>query len=171
MKKVLKKQLIKLSTGELASIFAFWLCYFVAFKENTIQVIYPLTVLSFILLQGSIYWFICLIRLTKEHITFKSAGRYYLILKYINVLLILGYIPVLIVCQSVSFKYYFWGVFLIMFALIEFINYFIVRLSYPNPSILISRIKTKSLRKSKLAKEIALHQDDIKYKGVTKGRS
>ncbi|HNX92226.1 MAG TPA: hypothetical protein PKI17_01775 [Syntrophomonas sp.] len=154
MKKVLKKQLIKLSTGELASILAFWLCYFVAIKEHTVQVIYPLSVLSFILLQGSIYWFICLIRLTKKHITFKSAGRYYFVLKHINLLLILGFIPILIFCQSVSFKYYFWGIFLILFALIEFINYFLVRLSYPNPGIQISRIKTKSLRKSKLAKEI-----------------
>ena len=127
MKKFIEKELLKLSTGELASVFAFWFCYFIWFKEHTVQVIYSLTVLCLVLLQGSVYWFICLKRLTNKNITFNSTG-----------------------------KYYFWGVFLILFAIIKFINYFLVRLSYTNIGLLISQIKTRSLRKSKLAKEIEI---------------
>lgn len=156
MKKMIKKELIKLSTGELASVLVFWLCYFMWFKENTIHVIYPLSVLCLILLQGSIYWFICLIRVIDKNIVFKRTGKYYFILKYIDVLLMLGYIPVLMISPTVKFKYYFWGVFLILFALIEFTNYFLFRLSYKNVAILISQIKTGRLRKSKLAKEIEI---------------
>lgn len=154
MKKSIKKELMKLATGELASVFMFWVCYFIWFKEHIIQVSYPLTVLSLILIQGSLYWFICLRRLENKNITFNSTGKFYFFLKYINLLLILGYIPILIVSKLISFKYYFCGIFLILFAIIEFINYFLARLSYPNIAVLISQIKTKSLRKSKLAKEI-----------------
>lgn len=85
---------------------------------------------------------------------FKRTGKYYFVLKYINLLLLLGYIPILIISPTVTFKYYFWGVFLLLFAFIEFINYFLFRLSYKNVGILISQIKTRNLRKSKLAKEI-----------------
>lgn len=99
MKKFIEKELLKLSTGELASVFAFWLCYFIWFKEHTVQVIYSLTVLCLVLLQGSVYWFICLKRLTNKNITFNSTGKYYFVLKYINLLLILGYIPILIVSK------------------------------------------------------------------------
>lgn len=154
MKKIIKKELIKLSTGEFASVFAFWLCYFLWFKEHTIHVVYPLSVLCFLLMQGSTYWFICLIRVTQKNMLFKRIGKFYLALKYIDMLLLLGYIPILLISPTVTLKYYFWGIFLILFAFIEFINYFLFRLSYKNVSILISQIRTGSLRKSKLAKEI-----------------
>jgi len=75
-----------------------------------------------------------------------------------NLILILGYIPVLILSEIVAFKYYFWGAFLIIFALIEFINYFHYKLSYKNVSISISQMKTGKLKKSKLAKEIEVQR-------------
>jgi hypothetical protein len=40
------------------------------------------------------------------------------------------------------------------FTLIEFINYSLVRLSYPNVGVRFTQIKTRSLRKSKLAREL-----------------
>ena len=59
-KSKIKQELTKLWTGELAAVISFWICFFI-FKKwliNTkmlISVIYPLTVLSFILIQGYCY--------------------------------------------------------------------------------------------------------------------
>lgn len=156
MKNSIKNELFKLCTGEFASILSFWFCYYMWFKEHNIVVIYPLCILSLILLEASIYWFVLLTRIKTNKTFFNSIGKYYLMFKYINLIFIIGYLPV-IFSQPATFKYYFGGIFLIIFTIIEYVNYFYVRLSYSNIGILISQIKSNSLRKSKLAKEISTY--------------
>jgi hypothetical protein len=150
----LKKELNKLWTGELASVLAFWMCYFIWAKDHTIQIIYPLSVLCLILVQGSVYWLICLNRLTRHKNCFNNVGKFFGVLKYLDMALLFAYILILLISPIVPFKYYFVGIFLGLFGLVEFINYFLYRLSYKNIVVLISQIKSQTLKKSRLAKEI-----------------
>ena len=125
-KSKIKHELTKLWTGELVAVISFWICFFI-FKKwliNTkmlISIIYPLTVLSLILIQGSIYWLILII-----------------ILNYVNVTVMIS------------------AIFILAFALIEWINYYKIRLSYSyNPLVLLRRIKNGKLSKSRIAREIS----------------
>lgn len=152
MKKNLIKELTNLYTGELASILVFWFVYYLRFKDFVPQVFYPLLILSFILLQGALYWLICLLRLKGKKI--KNVGKIFYILKYLNLILILLSIPVIVMSHYDNVFYAILGAFLLLFAITEWVNYFIVRLSYKNPKTLISLIRHNNLKKSKLAKEI-----------------
>lgn len=154
MSEKLKKELTNLWTGELASIFSLTMCYVIIIKANIIQVLYPFLVLCFILLQGSFYWIICLKTMTQYKKYGDSVGKLYSILKYIDILLFLLYIPILFMSMKISMIYYVVGIFLILFGLVEFVNYFLFRLSYKNTSILLSQIKTKKLKKSRIAREM-----------------
>jgi len=142
MQHKLKKELNKLWTGELASVLVFWLCYFIWAKHHTIQVIFPLSILCLILMQGSIYWLICLRRLTPNKNYFKSAVKVFDVLKTLDAILLLAYIPILLISPVVLFRYYFVGIFLALFGVVEFINYFLFRLSYKDTFILISQIRS-----------------------------
>lgn len=153
MRKKIKKELFKLFTSELLSCFLFIFCYFIWFKENQIQITYPMTLLCFILLQVSFYWLICLLKLNNNFNSIKFI-KIYLVLKYIDFILLLGYIPIILLSPFISNLYYVGSVFLILFTMIEYINYFIVRLSYPKISILIRKITSRKLTKSSLAKDI-----------------
>lgn len=154
MKTKVKKELIKLAYGELSSCILFGFCYFIWFKETKLQIVYPLFLLCFILLQGSIYWFICLIKLNRKNFNYKKIMKVFIFLKYINAIFLIGYIPIIILSPKISNMYYIGSIFLSIFALIEYINYFMVRLSYPKVGILINKIINKNLTKSNLAKDI-----------------
>ena len=59
LREKIKKELISLCTGELAAVISFWFCFFMFKKwlvdpKMMLQIMYPLMVLSFILIQGSI---------------------------------------------------------------------------------------------------------------------
>lgn len=161
MKHQLEKELNKLWTGELASVLVFWLCYFLWTKNHTIHVLYPLLTLCLILIQGSAYWLICLTRLIRKKNSFRYAGKIFRVLKYADAILLIAYIPILLMSPIVSLQYYLVGIFLILFSFVEYINYFLYRLSYKKLSILLLQIRSNSLRKSKLAKEIE-NRDRIK---------
>lgn len=63
MKKKVRAELTKLYTGELASIVVFLALYYWRFESFVLPVLYPLSILCFILLQGALCWFLCLQRL------------------------------------------------------------------------------------------------------------
>ena len=72
----IKKELINLWTGELAAVVAFWMCFFtmkgwLTDPKMMVLVLYPLLILSFILLQGSGYWFILLKRMSNPQFLVK----------------------------------------------------------------------------------------------------
>ena len=153
MRKKIKKELLKLFLGELLSSLLFLFCYFIWFKENQIQIAYPVALLCFILFQGSFYWLICLLKLNNNFNDIKYI-KIFLIFKYVDIILLAVYIPILVFSPSISKLYYIGSIFLISFTLIEYINYYKVRLSYPKISILMEKITNKKLTKSSLAKDI-----------------
>lgn len=153
MRKGLISELTKLYTGELASIAVFLLVYYLRFKAVVLPVFYPLLVLCLILLQGASYWFICLQRLNGKPI--KNVGRVFYLLKYLDLALIAVSIPVLFMSDRNALFDIVMGCFILLFAIVEWINYFVIRLSYRNPKLLIDLIKHNKLKRSKLAKEIA----------------
>ena len=156
----IKQELTKLWTGELVAVISFWICFFI-FKKwliNTkmlISVIYPLAVLSFILIQGSIYWLILLKRLSTPQFATTNTKKVYSVLKIVDFLLLCLGIPIIIL-NYVTVTVMISAIFILAFALIEWINYYKIRLSYSyNPLVLLKHIKNEKLSKSRLAKEIS----------------
>ena len=156
----IKQELIRLWTGELVAVISFWICFFI-FKKwliNTkmlISVIYPLAVLSFILIQGSIYWLILLKRLSTPQFAITNTRKVYSILKIVDFLLLCVGIPIVIL-NYVNVTVMISAIFIMAFAVIEWINYYKIRLSYSyNPLVLLKHIKNGKLSKSRLAKEIS----------------
>ena len=156
----IKQELTKLWTGELVAVISFWMCFYI-FKKwliNTkmlISVIYPLAVLSFILIQGSIYWLILLKRLSTPKFAITNTRKIYGILKIVDVILLCLGIPIIIL-NYVNVTVMISAIFILAFAVIEWINYYKIRLSYSyNPLVLLKHIKNGKLSKSRLAKEIS----------------
>jgi len=156
----IKQELTKLWTGELVAVISFWICFYI-FKKwliNTkmlISVIYPLAVLSFILIQGSIYWIILLKRLSTPQFAITNTRKIYSILKIVDFLLLcLGIL--IIILNYVNVTVMISAIFILAFALIEWINYYKIRLSYSyNPLVLLRLIKNRKFSKSRLAREIS----------------
>ena len=159
MKAYIKQKLYSLASGELVALAVFWLNFFLFKKylvtpQALIAIVYPLLLVSLILLQGSLYWWILIKRLRKPNFAIKQTGRIYGLLRQIDLILLALGIPVILI------KFSSWPVSLIavaiwLFALIEWINYFHWQLSYSlYPLILLSKVVNKKLRKSKIAKEI-----------------
>lgn len=158
--KNLRKELAKLWTGELAAVISFWICFYVV-KEcftNTsmiLSIIYPLIILSFILIQGSVYWWILLKRLSKPKFAEWNTRKIYSFLKATDIFLICLGLPVIFI-NSKNAVVMTLAIFIWIFAIIEWVNYYKIRLSYSyNPMILLRNIKNGTLKKSRLAKEIA----------------
>ena len=159
-KSKIKHELTKLWTGELVAVISFWICFYI-FKKwliNTkmlISVIYPLTVLSLILIQGSIYWLILLKRISMPQFAITNTRKIYSILKIVDVILLCLGIPIIIL-NYVNVTVMISAIFIMAFAVIEWINYYKIRLSYSyNPLVLLKHIKNGKLSKSRLAKEIS----------------
>ena len=156
----IKQELTKLWTRELVAVISFWICFYI-FKKwliNTkmlISVIYPLAVLSFILIQGSIYWIILLKRLSTPQFAITNTRKIYSILKIVDFLLLcLGIL--IIILNYVNVTVMISAIFILAFALIEWINYYKIRLSYSyNPLVLLRLIKNRKFSKSRLAREIS----------------
>lgn len=159
LKRHMKRKLINLAIGELVSVVVFWLNFFV-FKElivttkALISVSFSLLILSFILIQGAVFWCILIKRLSKPKFGEWCIGRIYNVLKKLDVVL-LG-IGILVMVATYSIAYVMILSFMIwLFAVIEWINYYKLQLSYDiNPTVLFKYIRQRKLKKSKIAKEI-----------------
>ena len=67
-KEKVRKELLSLCLGELTSVLSIWFCFFLLKNRlgdvnSLVTILYPLSLLTFILLQGSIYWAILIRRL------------------------------------------------------------------------------------------------------------
>ena len=155
----IKQKLYSLASGELVALAVFWF-NFLLFKkwllspQALIAIVYPLLLVSLILLQGSLYWWILIKRLSKSNFAIKQTGRIYGLLRKLDLILLVLGMPIILI------EFSSWPVSLIaiaiwLFALIEWINYFHWQLSYSlNPLVLLSKVAKRKLRKSKIAKEI-----------------
>ena len=153
----MKQKLFNLAVGELVAVIVFWINFFV-FKKLIIDtgalfsISFSLFILSFILVQGSVFWCILIKRISKPRFAVKFTGKVYHVLKVLD-LLCIGF-AIVIANHSKSFatmtSFAIWG-----FAVIEWINYYKVQLSYSlNPIVLFKYILQGKLRKSRIAKEI-----------------
>ena len=115
---------------------------------------YPLSLLTFILLQGSIYWAILIRRLSKPQFGSGNVPRVYGGLRILDLVLVIAGFP-FIVWNTQSFQVAILAILIQLFALIEWINYFLLRLSYSlNPLVLWKRITKGNLERSRIAKEL-----------------
>jgi len=162
-----------LAYGELTAVVLFWIVYVQKFfwkidSESSKFIIfsmYPLLLLTIILLQGSFYWNNCLKRVQKKaHISRVRIGKIYHKLKWLNWILIIAYIPVFILKNSdIETLDIIGSALLYIFAILEQFNYFHVRLSYESKVFgfqikkPIKQIITGTTRKSQIAKDILLY--------------
>lgn len=159
MKAYIKQKLYSLASGELVALAVFWFNFLLLKKylvtpQALIAIAYPLLLVSLILLQGSLYWWILIKRLSKPNFAIKQTGPIYGLLRQVDLILLALGMPIILI------EFSSWPVSLIavaiwLFALIEWINYFHWQLSYSlNPLVLLSKVAKRKLRKSKIAKEI-----------------
>lgn len=158
-KEKVRKELVSLCLGELAAALSFWLCFFLLKNRigdwmSLITILYPLSLLTFILLQGSTYWAILIRRLSNPQFGNGNIPKIYGVLRILDLVLLISGFP-FIVWYSQSVRVAIIATLIQLFALIEWVNYFLVRLSYSlNPLVLWKRITKGKLEKSRIAKEL-----------------
>lgn len=158
-KELLKKKLINLASGELVAVLVFWMNFFLLKKwifttEAFISISFSLFLLTFILIQGSIFWWILIKRISNPGFAEKYAGKIYKILKELDFILLAVGIFVILLNHGEFFTFII-SFSIWIFALIEWVNYYLLQLSYSlNPAVLWRYIRNRKLKKSKIAKEI-----------------
>ncbi|MCY7080668.1 hypothetical protein [Streptococcus oralis] len=158
-KEKVRKELVSLCLGEFTAVLSFWFCFFLlknrlADWNSLVTVLYPLSLLTFILLQGSIYWAILIRRLSNPQFGNGNIPKIYGVLRILDLVLLISGFP-FIVWYSQSVRVAIIATLIQLFALIEWVNYFLLRLSYSlNPLVLWKRITKGKLEKSRIAKEL-----------------
>ena len=159
-KEKVRKELVSLCLGEFTADLSFWLCFFLlknrlGDENSLVNILYPLSLLTFILLQGSIYWVILIRRLSKPQFGSGSVSKLYGGFRILDLVLLISGFPFIFwntqSCISVAIL----ATLIQLFALIEWVNYYLLRLSYSlNPLVLWKRITKGKLEKSRIAKEL-----------------
>ena len=158
-KEKVRKVLVSLCLGEFTAVLSFWLCFFLLKNRlgdwnSLATILYPLSLLTFILLQGSIYWAILIRRLSNPQFGSGSVPKLYGGFRILDLVLLISGFP-FIVWNTQSVRVAIIATLIQLFALIEWINYFLVRLSYSlNLLLLCKRITKGKLEKSRIAKEL-----------------
>ena len=158
-KENVRKELVSLCLGEFTAVLSFWFCFFLLKNRlsdwsSLATILYPLSLLTFILLQGSIYWAILIRRLSKPQFGSGSVPKLYGGFRILDLILLISGFP-FIVWYSQSVRVAIIATLIQLFALIEWVNYFLLRLSYSlNPLVLWKRITKGKLEKSRIAKEL-----------------
>lgn len=101
-KEKVRKELVSLCLGEFTDVLSFWFCFFLLKNRlgdwnSLATILYPLSLLTFILLQGSIYWAILIRRLSKfqslEALVFQNymvVSEYYFLFYLFQAFLLLS---------------------------------------------------------------------------------
>lgn len=158
-KEKVRKELVSLCLGEFTAVLSLWFCFFLlknrlADWNSLVTIFYPLSLLTFILLQGSIYWAILIRRMSNPQFGSGSVPKLYAGFRTLDLVLLISGFP-FIVWNTQSFQVAILAMLIQLFALIEWVNYFLVRLSYSfNPLVLWKRITKGKLEKSRIAKEL-----------------
>ena len=151
-----KQKLMNLAIGELAAVAVFWVTFFIFEKKRIapmISIALSLSILSFVLIQGAVFWWILVKRISQPSFGVKCTGKVYFLLKKLDATLLCAAVPVILLYGTFFTTVISLAVWL--FAVIEWINYFKYQLSYSlNPAVLCRYIVRGKLRKSKIAKEM-----------------
>ncbi|MCY7063347.1 hypothetical protein [Streptococcus oralis] len=158
-KEKVRKELGSLCLGEFTAVLSFWFCFLLLKNRlgdwrSLVTILYPLSLLTFILLQGSIYWAILIRRLSIPQFGNVNVPKIYGVLRILDLVLLISGFP-FIVWNTQSIQVAVLATLIQLFALIEWLNYYFVRLSYSlNPLVLWKRIAKGNLEKSRIAKEL-----------------
>ena len=158
-KEKVRRELVSLCLGEFTAVLSIWFCFFLlknrlGDENSLVNILYPLSLLTFILLQGSIYWAILIRRLSNPQFGTGSVPKLYGGFRILDLVLLISGFP-FIVWNTQSFQVTILATLIQLFALIEWINYYFLRLSYSlNPLVLWKRITKGKLEKSRIAKEL-----------------
>lgn len=164
MHKKVEKKLFNLCTGEFTATVMFivvWLMYMQSFERferylTSYTSIYAFILLEFILLQGTYYWFLKWRQVKQKDFTNlpNEKLRFFAMFNKINLVLItIGLGIFIYVFIEQNYNLYWYG-FLFIFAIIEYLNYYKVRLSYMSVGEIKEFIQQKGFRRSKLAREL-----------------
>jgi len=161
-----KRKLFHLYTGELAATIVFavvWLTYFQQYEwaKITVYTAYAFCLLEFILLQGTYYWYLKYnqMKLSDYAPLPYNKLRIFKRFKVINLVLIGLGIPLLIAQLTVLPATFYFFLFLYLFAIAEYINYYYIRLSYQTSEEIRDWLRHKKLRSSRLARELKAMQN------------
>ncbi|CAM1659159.1 hypothetical protein SORA22_10850 [Streptococcus oralis] len=158
-KEKVRKELVSLCLGEFTAVLSIWFCFFLLKNSlgdwrSLFSILYPLSLLTFILLQGSIYWAILIRRLSKPQFGSGSVPKLFGGFRILDLILLISGLP-FIVWNTQSVQVVILAALIQLCALIEWVNYFLLRLSYSlNPLVLWKRITKGKLEKSRIAKEL-----------------
>lgn len=164
MHKKMKKKFFSLWTGELTATIVFalvWIAYVILFDWaesylTSFSTLYAFALLEFVLLQGSYYWFLKWKQIKGKDYSYLPYGqlRIFSLFKRVNIFLI-GIGIIVLIYQIIVFPLeLYWFLFLFLFAIIEYINYYHIRLSYLTMDEIKGFIRQRGFRSSKLAKEL-----------------
>ena len=167
MRKTLEKRLTYLYSGELVSIILFIPVSYLLNRANPSLQLYSLysfwvsfILLEFLLIQGTIYWYAKLIRLRNENNSTTPIGVVRLLhhMKVVNVFILIAGIFAFILDivkynSSLPVTGLVISMFIYIFAILEFINYFYVQLSYDNGKDMKNLIRRRKLKISSLRKD------------------
>lgn len=158
-KEKVRKELVSLCLGEFTAVLSIWFCFFLLKNRlgdvnSLVTILYPLSLLTFILLQGSIYWAILIRRLSNPQFGSGYVPKIYGGLRILDLVLLISGFP-FIFWNTQSVLVTILATLIQLFSLIEWINYYLLRLSYSlNPLVLWKRITKGNLEKSRIAKEL-----------------
>ncbi|MGE7767078.1 general stress protein [Peribacillus sp. NPDC096540] len=167
MRRNIEKRLFYLYTGELFSIISF------VFLSYLINYVYPklhlyslysfwisFLLLEFLLLQGTVYWYVKWKRLKKEKTSITPVWIVQRLknLQKVNVGMIIAGLIMFVI------DFFYWypllplgglsiAGFIYVFALLEYINYYYVQLSYDNISDIKYLVKSKRLKQASINKD------------------
>lgn len=158
-KEKVRKELVSVCLGEFTAVLSIWFCFFLLKNRlgdvnSLVTILYPLSLLTFILLQGSIYWAILIRRLSNPQFGSGNVPKIYGGFRILDLILLISSFP-FIVWNTQSVQVAVLATLIELFALIEWVNYFLLRLSYSlNLLVLWKRIVKGKLEKSRIAKEL-----------------
>lgn len=113
---------------------------------------YPILCCSIILIQGSVFWDITLWRINGRALDMASVANIYRLFRIIDGGILISYIVVLLGAE-VTEKRLIFGIAVYIFSILEYINYYYVRLSYSLPEFMRRLVKV-NFSKSRIARLI-----------------
>ncbi|MGK0554004.1 hypothetical protein [Macrococcus capreoli] len=167
MQNSLIKELKSLYSGEGLSSIAFFIIWlFACFNDDyqqiarLLNIALPTITLCFILMIGAYFWKLmlgCVIKGEKMVLT-SQQKRIFVVLKRVALLLLIICSVLFIYAIMKQQDYIGVSLFLFGFAIVEYINYFHIRLSYLTPKAFNALLKHKRLRQSHLNR--VMHDND-----------
>lgn len=159
MQNSLIKELKSLYTGEgFSSVMFFFIWLYCCFEQEyqelarSLHIALPLVTLCFILAIGAYFWKLMydIVKTGGKMYMTSKQQRLFILFKRVSIVLIIICSMLFIYALITGEQYLMLSAFLLCFAIVEYINYFHIRLSYLTPREFGALLKHKRLRRSHL---------------------